>query len=70
MHEAAVALPRAAVNDRVVGALYILVGWTIVYLVMFDHGFLLDFVLGSKSNGMLFHELFHDGRHFGLVPCH
>jgi hypothetical protein len=69
MREVAVALPRVAVSDRVTGAVYLLVGWTLVYLVMFDQGAVLDFVLASRTDGVLFHELFHDGRHLALVPC-
>lgn len=69
MRETAVALPRVAVSDRVIGTVYLLVGWTLVYLVMFDQGALLDLVLASRADGLFFHELFHDGRHFALVPC-
>jgi Probable cobalt transporter subunit (CbtB) len=69
MHEAVAALPRVEVADRVAGAAYLFAGWTLVYLVLFDQGAILDLLLGSQANGLLFHELFHDGRHFALVPC-
>jgi hypothetical protein len=69
MSKAVAVLPRVHVSDRVVGAAYVFVGWTLVYLVMFDQGAVLDLFVGSQVNGSTFHELFHDGRHLAGVPC-
>jgi len=60
-------------RDRMAAGLLILAGWTLIYLVLFDQGATLDLLLGSavvSGDGGVFHELFHDGRHLGLVPCH
>lgn len=57
-------------RERVRAGLFLLAGWTLIYLVMFDQGATLDLLLGASADTGVFHELFHDGRHLGLVPCH
>jgi hypothetical protein len=69
----ALVLGRAAIqaNERLVGAICLLVGGVLFYLVMLDQGQVADFLLASgiASTNHL-HEFFHDGRHLGGVPCH
>lgn len=59
------------VDERITAAAYLAVGAVVVYLVMFDQGQALQLLLGSNVlQHNLLHELFHDGRHLGSVPCH
>jgi hypothetical protein len=69
MAEAVAALPRVHAGDRMTAVVYLVAGWTLIYLVMFDQGTLLDLVVGGRADGLVFHELFHDGRHLAGVPC-
>lgn len=69
----AVALRTTAirVNERLLGGFALAVGALLFYLVMLDHGQLADLLVGSGVTGANYlHELFHDGRHLGGVPCH
>jgi hypothetical protein len=64
-------LAAASLDERVTAACYLALGALVVYLVMFDQGQALELLLASnlaQSNAL--HELFHDGRHLGNVPCH
>jgi hypothetical protein len=59
------------VNERLLGGILLSVGAVLFYLVMMDSGQLADLLVGSGVTGSNYlHELFHDGRHFGGVPCH
>ena len=58
------------VNERLLGALSLAAGAILFYLVMLDHGQVINLLIGSGVTGNYLHELFHDGRHFGGVPCH
>ena len=68
----ALALGTTAVrmNERLLGALSLTAGAILFYLVMLDHGQVINLVIGSGVTGNYLHELFHDGRHFGGAPCH
>ena len=58
-------------NERLVGGMALAVGAILFYLVMRDQGQISDLLLGSGvTSASYFHELFHDGRHLGGVPCH
>jgi hypothetical protein len=55
----------------VLGALFCLIGATLLYLVLFDQGAVLTVVFGvTTGRGNLLHEFFHDGRHLWNAPCH
>jgi Probable cobalt transporter subunit (CbtB) len=58
------------VNERLLGALSLAAGAILFYLVMLDHGQVINLLIGSGVTGSYLHELFHDGRHFGGAPCH
>jgi putative cobalt transporter subunit CbtB len=58
------------VNERLLGALSLAAGAILFYLVMLDHGQVINLLIGSGVAGNYLHELFHDGRHFGGAPCH
>jgi hypothetical protein len=58
------------VNERLLGVLSLAAGAILFYLVMLDHGQVIDLLIGSGVTGNYLHELFHDGRHFGGAPCH
>jgi len=61
----------AALDERITAGVYLLTGALVVYLVMFDQGQAFELLLGSNVlQHNLLHELFHDGRHLGNVPCH
>jgi hypothetical protein len=65
---AAVAL-RA--NERLAGGIALALGGILFYLVMLDQGQVADLLLASGvASANHLHELFHDGRHLGGVPCH
>jgi hypothetical protein len=68
----ALALGTTAIreNERLLGGLALAVGALLFYVVMMDHGQVIDLLVGSGVSGSYFHELFHDGRHFGGAPCH
>jgi hypothetical protein len=68
----AIALGTTAVqvNERLLGALSLAAGATLFYLVMLDHGQVINLLIGSGVTGSYLHELFHDGRHLGGAPCH
>jgi hypothetical protein len=58
------------VNERLLGVLSLAAGAILFYLVLLDHGQVIDLLIGSGVTGNYLHELFHDGRHFGGAPCH
>ena len=59
------------VSDQTLGALFLLTGAFLVYLVLFDQGAAIAVVLGvAAGRENLLHEFFHDGRHFWNAPCH
>jgi hypothetical protein len=64
----AVAVP-ARVADVLLASIFLVVGAAILYLVLFDQGVLAALVATSAAHQNLFHEFFHDGRHFASVPC-
>ena len=68
----AIALGTTAVrvNERLLGAFSLAAGAVLFYLVMLDHGQVIDLLIGSGVTGNYLHELFHDGRHLGGAPCH
>jgi putative cobalt transporter subunit CbtB len=68
----ALALGTTAVrmNERLLGGLSLAAGAILFYLVMLDHGQVINLLIGSGVTGNYLHELFHDGRHFGGAPCH
>ena len=57
-------------NERLLGVLSLAVGAILFYLVMMDHGQVINLLIGSGVTGNYLHELFHDGRHLGGAPCH
>ncbi len=58
-------------NERLVGGIALAVGAILYYLVMLDQGQVADLLLASGlASANHLHELFHDGRHLGGVPCH
>ena len=69
-HAVALGTTAVRVNERLLGALSLAAGAILFYLVMLDHGKVIDLLIGSGVAGNYFHELFHDGRHFGGAPCH
>jgi hypothetical protein len=57
--------------ERVLASLFLLVGASLVYLVLFDQGAAAAVILGAAAGREnLLHELFHDGRHLWNAPCH
>ena len=58
------------VNERLLGVLSLAVGAILFYLVMMDHGQVINLLIGSGVTSNYLHELFHDGRHLGGAPCH
>jgi hypothetical protein len=62
---------RVSVSERVLGAVFVLVGAVLVYLVLFDQGAVVTLLFGSGSSRTnVLHEFFHDGRHFWNAACH
>jgi len=61
----------ARTSDRVFGALFVLAGGLLVYLVLFDQGAAATMIFGvTGGRENLLHEFFHDGRHLWNAPCH
>jgi hypothetical protein len=61
----------AAANERLVGGIALVAGAMLFYVVMLDQGQIADVLLaGGFATSNHLHELFHDGRHLGGVPCH
>lgn len=55
-------------NERLLGALALLLGGLLFYVVMLDQGTLVALFSAAGINYL--HEFFHDGRHLGGAPCH
>jgi len=66
----ACATSTVQVNERLLGVLSLAVGAILFYLVLLDHGQVINLLIGSGVTGNYLHELFHDVRHFGGAPCH
>ena len=66
----AIGTTAISVNERLLGVLSLAVGAILFYLVMMDHGQVINLLIGSGVTGNYLHELFHDGRHLGGAPCH
>jgi hypothetical protein len=61
----------ARVDDRVLGAFFMMTGAFLVYLVMFSQSDLLAALVGAgAAHQNYLHEFFHDGRHLFNAPCH
>jgi hypothetical protein len=61
----------ARVSDRVIGALFLLIGGLLVYAALFDQGAVAAVIFGAAAGREnLLHEFFHDGRHLWNAPCH
>jgi hypothetical protein len=77
MHEAiatTTAARTAAVSQRALAAVFLLVGAFLVYLALFDQTVLAsghDHPNGATGDvhRSYLHEYFHDGRHLTGVPC-
>lgn len=57
-------------RERVLPAVMILAGMTLLFLLAFDQGQVLGGLLGVSSGKNLLHEFFHDGRHLFGFACH
>ncbi len=57
-------------RERMLPALMILAGMTLLFLLAFDQGQALGGMLGVSSGKNLLHEFFHDGRHLFGFACH
>ena len=58
-------------RERTIPALMILTGMAMLFVLAFDQGQLLSYLLGDTAyQKNVLHEFFHDGRHILRVPCH
>jgi|DewCreStandDraft_2_1066082.scaffolds.fasta_scaffold00142_55 hypothetical protein len=57
-------------RERVLPAVMILAGLTLLFLLAFDQGQALGGLLGIAPGKNLLHEFFHDGRHLFGFACH
>ena len=59
------------VQERIIAALMIAMGLSLLYLLAFDQGQLFSVVMGQAAYQQnMLHEFFHDGRHLFAFACH
>ncbi len=59
------------VQERIIAALMIAMGLSLLYLLAFDQGQLFSVVMGQAAYQQnMLHAFFHDGRHLFAFACH
>jgi hypothetical protein len=67
---AAASVAAVRVGDATLGVLFVVAGVAILWLALFSDGVLVGLVFGLGPGHAAMHDLLHDGRHLGSVPCH